>query len=263
MSLGIVIKSPEGIVLAAESRVTLTVNGQNGQPSHMVNFDNATKLFSFKAPHNHIGVVTYGQAAIGQRTAHSFVPEFESTLPDERLTVADMAQRISDFYMEQWNAVMPQNYVGPNMTFIVAGFNEQEPYGRVFLIDLPQRVQPIEQQAAISDFGITWGGQREIVDRLIQGFDVRVIPIISQTLNLNPAQQQQLNNLLVLNLQLPIPLNVMALQDCINLAKLFIRTTIEAQELTIGVRGCGGPIEIAVIKRQEELKYIKHKSVTA
>ena len=98
---------------------------------------------------------------------------------------------------------------------------------------------------------------------MIQGFDVRVIPIISQTLNLNPAQQQQLNNLLVRNLQLPIPLNVMALQDCINLAKLFIRTTIEAQELTIGVRGCGGPIEIAVIKRQEELKYIKHKSVTA
>ena len=97
MSLGIVIKSPEGIVLAAESRVTLTVNGQNGQPSHMVNFDNATKLFSFKAPHNHIGVVTYGQAAIGQRTAHSFVPEFESTLPEERLTVAEMAQRISDF----------------------------------------------------------------------------------------------------------------------------------------------------------------------
>ena len=76
--------------------------------------------------------MTYGQAAIGQRTAHSFVPEFESTLPDERLTVAEMAQRISDFYMEQWNAVMPQNYVGPNMTFIVAGFNEQEPYGRVF-----------------------------------------------------------------------------------------------------------------------------------
>ena len=48
MSLGIVIKSPEGIVLAAESRVTLTVNGQNGQPSHMVNFDNATKLSHLK-----------------------------------------------------------------------------------------------------------------------------------------------------------------------------------------------------------------------
>jgi hypothetical protein len=79
MSLGIVIKSPEGIVLAAESRVTLTINGAQGQPSHFVNYDNATKLFSFCSPHNHVGVVTYGLAAIGQRTAHSFVPEFEST----------------------------------------------------------------------------------------------------------------------------------------------------------------------------------------
>ena len=263
MSLGIVIKSPEGIVLAAESRVTLTVNGPDGKPSHMVNFDNATKLFSFKAPHNHIGVVTYGQAAIGQRTAHSFVPEFESTLPDERQTVAEMAQRISDFYMEQWTASMPADYKGPNMTFIVAGFNEQEPYGRVFLLDLPNRTDPIEQQAAISDFGITWGGQREIVDRLIQGFDQRVVQIVTQSLNLSPQQQRELSTLLTKNLQLPIPLNVMALQDCINLAKLFIRTTIETQELTIGVRGCGGPVEVAIIKRQEELKYIKHKSVTA
>lgn len=263
MSLGIVIKSPEGIVLAAESRVTLTVNGIDGQPSHMVNFDNATKLFSFKSPHNNIGVVTYGQAAIGQRTAHSFVPEFESTLPQERLSVAEMANRIRDFYMEQWNSVMPVDYIGPNMTFIVAGFNEGEPYGRVFLLDLPNQPNPLEQQTAISDFGITWGGQREIVDRLIQGYDQRVIPIIAQSLNLNQQQQQQLHNLLVQNLQLPIPLNVMALQDCINLAKLFIQTTIETQELTIGVRGCGGPIEIAVIKRQEELKFIKHKSILA
>jgi 20S proteasome alpha/beta subunit len=263
MSLGIVIKSPEGIVLAAESRVTLTVNGQNGQPSHMVNFDNATKLFSFKSPHNHIGVVTYGQAAIGQRTAHSFVPEFESSLPNERLSVADMAQQISEFYMEQWNEIMSADYQGPNMTFIVAGFNEGEPYGRVFLLDLPRKIDPVEQQAAISDFGITWGGQREIVDRLIQGYDHRVIPIISQSLNLNPQQQQQLEALLIQNLQLPIPLNVMALQDCINLAKLFLRTTIETQELTIGVRGCGGPIEVAVIKRQEELTFIRHKSINA
>jgi 20S proteasome alpha/beta subunit len=261
MSLGIVIKSPEGIVLAAESRVTLTVKSE--QSSHMVNFDNATKLFSFKSPHDHIGVVTYGQAAIGQRTAHSFVPEFESSLSNERLSVANMAQRISKFYMEQWNAVMPADYQGPNMTFIVAGFNEGEPYGRVFLIDLPRGVEPLEQHAAISDFGITWGGQREIVDRLIQGYDQRLISIIFQSLNVDEEQQQQLRTLLTQKLQLQIPLNVMALQDCINLAKLFLRTTIETQELTVGVRGCGGPIEIAVIKRQEELEFIKHKSIKA
>jgi hypothetical protein len=261
MSLGIVIKSPEGIVLAAESRVTLTINGAQGQPSHFVNYDNATKLFSFCSPHNHVGVVTYGLAAIGQRTAHSFVPEFESTLPAERLNVFNLAQRISQFYMDQWRLVMPANYNGPNMTFLVAGFNEGEPYGRVYTMDLPRNTEPTEQQANINEFGISWGGQREIVDRLMQGFDERLIPLIAREFSFNPEQQQHLKTILIQNLQLPLPLNVMALQDCVNLALLFLRTTIEAQELTVGVRGCGGPIELAIIKRQEAFTYIKHKSI--
>ena len=76
MSLGVGIKGPEGIVLAADSRVTLEASRPGG-PVIPVNYDNATKLLSFSKPHNHVGVVTYGAAVIGQRTAHSFVPEFE------------------------------------------------------------------------------------------------------------------------------------------------------------------------------------------
>jgi hypothetical protein len=47
MSLGIVVIAPEGMVLAAESRVTLSaqINDQNIQ----ANFDNATKLLSFSS----------------------------------------------------------------------------------------------------------------------------------------------------------------------------------------------------------------------
>jgi hypothetical protein len=101
MSLGIAIRAPEGIVLAAESRVTLTAELPEAPPIH-VNFDNATKLLSFSPPNNAVGVVTYGQAAIGLRTAHSFVPEFEATLPDERLPVAAFGERLRDFFSEQW-----------------------------------------------------------------------------------------------------------------------------------------------------------------
>lgn len=79
MSLGIVIKGPEGLVLASESRITLTADdGKNKIP---VNFDNAKKVLSFSNPNCAVGVVTYGLAAIGLRAAHSFIPEFESKLP--------------------------------------------------------------------------------------------------------------------------------------------------------------------------------------
>ena len=75
MSLGVVIKGTEGLVLAADSRVTLEAQ-RLGRASFPVNFDNASKLLSFSKPHNFVGAVTYGLAVIGKRTAHSFIPEF-------------------------------------------------------------------------------------------------------------------------------------------------------------------------------------------
>ena len=46
MSLGIAFKGPEGIVLAADSRVTLTIveKGKNKDVQRFSTFDNATKL---------------------------------------------------------------------------------------------------------------------------------------------------------------------------------------------------------------------------
>ena len=50
MSLVVAVKGTEGLVLASDSRVTLT--SQAGLPS---TFDNATKLLSLGQPHNWVG----------------------------------------------------------------------------------------------------------------------------------------------------------------------------------------------------------------
>jgi len=259
MSLGIVIKGPEGLVLAAESRVTLDAPAGKGQ-SIQVHYDNATKLISFSNPHNTVGVVTYGLAAVGLRTVHSFVPEFEASLGNGRLLIRDFAQRLSDFMMQQWQNTMPPDYNGPNITFVVGGFNENEPYGRVLLFDIPRKAAPAEQQANAGEFGITWGGQREFVDRLIQGYDYRVVEIARKTLNLQPDQIKQL--LQAMNgMQMPLPMAAMPLQDCVDLAIFFIRTTIIAQRLTVGIRGCGGPIDVATITRRDGFRFVQRKEI--
>ena len=192
MSLGIVIKAPEGLVLAAESRLTLTAQAPDAPPLH-VNFDNATKLLSFVKPNTSVGVVTYGQAAIGLRTAQSFIPEFEAKLAEDarRLPILEFAQKFSEFYLQQWNAAMPANYSGPNMTFIVAGFDEGEPYGKVFIIEIPRIPNPVAQQAGVGEFGITWGGQREIVEHNISGFRFKTV-----------TQLQEYTKTLVSNIEL-------------------------------------------------------------
>lgn len=257
MSLGIVIKSPEGIVLAAESRVTLTTTQPDGQQQH-TNFDNATKLLSFNEPNGAVGAVTFGQAAIGIRTVSSFLPEFEAHLPGHRLGVDEFAKTLSDFFLAQWASTMPANYQGPNISFVVGGFDDGQPYGKVFSFDIPGSANPVEQSAG--DFGITWGGQREIVDRLIQGFDTRMMGILQAHLNLDPAAVAGLRQVLQ-PLQLPMPLQFMALQDDVDLALFFIETTIAAQRLTLGLRGCGGPIDVATITRRGGFAFIQQKQV--
>lgn len=256
MSLGIVVRGPEGLVLAAESRITLTAQAPGKPPIH-VNYDNAKKLLSFNTPHNYIGIVTYGLGAIGLRSAASYIPEFEANLPDDRITIKEFAEKLSEFFISQWENEMPNNYKGPPMVFVVAGFNEKEPYGRVYSIDIPSKPEPFEREG----FGMSWGGQRDIVDRLINGYDVKLPDILKQTLGLNQEEINNVKNSLV-PLHMQIPYNALPLQDCVDLAIFFIRTTISAQKLTIGIRGCGGPIDVAIITRREGFKFIQKKDIT-
>lgn len=258
MSLGVVIKGTEGIVLAAESRVTLTLTMPNGQ-SHNTNFDNATKLLSFGKPNLSVGAVTYGNAAIGLRTAASFVSEFEATLPENELTIDEFTNKLSAFFKAQWDKDMPDDYKGQPMVFIVAGYEDNEAYGRVFSFELPKRPNPVEINPG-QQFGISWGGQREIVDRILQGFDSDLIKIIKENNTLTEQQKKDIMDKLS-RLQISIPYQFLPLQDCVNLAIFVIRTTIEAQQLSTGLRGCGGFIDVATITKNGKLEFVQRKRI--
>jgi 20S proteasome alpha/beta subunit len=270
MSLGIVVKGSEGLVLAADSRVILTAQmpQANGAILHLpVNFDNATKLLTFAAPNNFIGAVTYGDAVIdGQasdlRTANSLIPEFEVALQKEnkRLSVEIFSQRLSDFFLKQWQARISPNHQSAGMVFVVGGFDEGEAYGTVFEFNIPNAPKPI--QASTKDFGITMGGQHELASRMIMGFDEKIVSIAAKALRLSINQVDTLKKALN-QLQMQIPFPVLPLQDCIDLAVFLIKTTTTAQNLSIGVRGVGGAIDVAVITQRDGLKIIKEKKLVA
>src|SRR5659263_107699 len=256
MSLGINVRGPEGLVFATESRVSLNWQHPNGSVLAL-SFDSANKLLTFKEPHNLVAAVTYGLAGIGPRTAYSFVPEIEADLPSQRIPTQDFAQRLSDFFMRQWKTIPElKNYTGSPMTFIVGGFNEKEPYGRVYEMHIPSKPEPIE----LSQFGITWGGQADLVHRLIKGYDANLQQILSQRLPLTEEQVKALPAI-IQPLEIIFPLQAMALQDYVDAAILLVRTTIEVQRLTVTIRGCGGPIDAATITRRDGLKYVQQKEV--
>jgi hypothetical protein len=273
MSLGVAFKGPEGIVLAADSRVTLTseedVKGKIVLLPSM--FDNATKLLRMKGQ-DFVGVVTYGLGGIGQeepRTAHSFLPEFEAELAqtqakeDEkknRLSVEDFARKLSDFFLRQWKDKMPEDYAGPDMVFLVGGFDKGAAYGSVYKIEIPSNPEPTEQSVGAS-FGVTWGGQLTHATRLIKGFDPRVPSAVQDYLKLSNEQTEKLQQYLEERFSSRIPYPFLPLQDCVDFSIFLIRTTMEFQNWTIGVRGVGGAIDVATITRTDGFQPIQYKKI--
>jgi 20S proteasome alpha/beta subunit len=70
MSLLVGAKAPNGIVLAADSRLTVT-SGQ--EPTY---FDRAEKVWVLMPPNQHVAIGFYGKAAISLRNAASLIEEF-------------------------------------------------------------------------------------------------------------------------------------------------------------------------------------------
>ena len=263
MSLGVVVLGPEGVVLASDSRLSLTAQRKDAAPLP-VDFDNATKLLSFSAKdqHRHVGAVTYGAAVIGLRSAHSLMPEFEVELDQEpRLSVEQYAQKLSTFFLKRWKNTVPEDYQGPPMTFIVGGYDEDAPYGKVFLLDIPYNPAPVEQNPAETEFGMTWGGQLEVASRVIHGYDPQLPRILQEEFGMQPNDIEQMLRVFKKQLGFSVPYEVLPLQDCIDLATFMIRTTMDAQSLAVTRRGVGGPIDVAVITRTKPLEYIQKKSL--
>lgn len=160
MSLAIAFKGPEGIVLAADSRVTLTSKNQVTNEIIQATYDGASKLLRVPGQ-DYVGAVVCGVAALGDastRTIHSYLPELEESLKGEdRLSVEEFATRLGAFFNDQWQQTMPAKMRGDVM-FFVGGYNDGEPYGRVYEVKVPNKLVPIEQNPGTDKFGLSFGG---------------------------------------------------------------------------------------------------------
>jgi hypothetical protein len=266
VSLGIMIKGSEGMVLAADSRVTLLTQfapphppGTPTPPTMLLpaTFDNATKVLTAKGQ-DHVGAVTFGVGALipvtGPRTMHSFMPEFEKELETAqtgRLSVKEFAEKLSAFFLARWNQHVNRSPLpGEEINFLVGGYDEGAAYGRGFSFAIPNRPTPDEQNGGPGKFGITWGGQNDVASRLLNGYDVALFEFMQSAMNIPQPQIMQLKPQLDARLQAGIPYQFLPLQDCVDLATFLIKSTIEFQKFRTTVRGVGGHVDVATITRE-------------
>jgi hypothetical protein len=209
---------------------------------------------------DYVAAVTYGQGALGQvepRTAHSFLPEFESELMGEaRLSVRDFATQLGVFFKQQWDAASMPAGADP-MVFLVGGFDAGAIYGSVFELSVPNSITPAEKPP----FGVVWGGQIETASRLLNGYDHTMFGRVKAALSLDDAAATNLEATIGPQLAMSIPYQFLPLQDCVDLAILLVSTTARLQNFYVGIRGVGGAIDVATITRTEGFTAIQEKQI--
>ncbi len=256
MSLGIVIKGPEGMVLASDTRVSLTRQLPNGVNTY--NFDNASKMLLAEGEGGRMAAVTQGSATIGGRTIHSLLPEFQDQIVANARTVSTLAQEMSVFFTNRWD----QSGGGQGtVNFIVGGVDRGDPYGEIYRFRVPAApdVFPILEHA--NDFGMSWGGQTEVVNRLMLGMAPGVRSSVRDNLSPDIADPDQFMRDISFQNELSVPWSSLPLQDSVDLAIFLIRTTIVAQSLSIGERGVGGTIEVITITPTGGAQWVQKREI--
>ncbi len=228
MSLSIIVWTPTGIVMAADSRTTITYSREDkfGSKSSTMDYlsDSTYKLVLLeKTP---VGISTYGTSHPGGLPVDAHLRAFE----EETVTPEDRAPDVT----EKLRAYFHERFPGLPLFFFVAGYREEEkvsvPY--IFNIgvekDAVSRVN-VQQDGKLWPGGVSRGGATDVINRLI------------------------------LPDRLP-EFGLMPLQDAIDYAIFMIEVTNKVMRFEPGLEVVGGPIDVLVITPREA-RFIQRKEL--
>src|SRR5438094_10580956 len=121
MTIVIGAASPDGIVLAADSRTTY-VDGDR----HRIATDSAEKVFEL---FERFGVATYGWAFLGDQTIKGVMDEFVAAHPElGEQDLGACAEALGDFFSDRFMAAYPdyepEQDAGWPLGFVVAGYDD-------------------------------------------------------------------------------------------------------------------------------------------
>ena len=268
MSLCIAVVTPEGIIVAGESRQTQTIAGINRTSS-----DSALKVFELTKS---VVAATAGwaflqpQGSTVQKNISGVVEDFKTTIP-EGSSVKEIATLLWQYFntaYQQHIAQLPSSALEAGVTainFMVAGYGSPASEGQLYGIDIPSTEAP--STPVRSTNGVTgpwWIGQVDVLSRVLKGYDYRANDFaFFQAALQNPSDKALINGL-----EFSIFSNTMTLQDAIDFAVEMIRVTITVQRFTAGimsnlgsVAGVGGPIDIVVLRPGRELLWVARKQL--
>lgn len=233
MSLVVAVYVPEGIVMASDSRQSVTVEGQAPEGRSFkvetVNSDSITKTFLLEQ--HQVGISNFGQDLLGGVPIASRIKAFM----EEDLRPDDDVETVPKKLVAYFRASFPEADVG----FHVAGYKKQGRVSVPHFYSCHVSRNAMERRNAKPDgsvsYGAAWSGQTDILTSIL-------IPVTAKD-----AQGADK----VIRSPAPIVWDAMALQDAIDFSIYAIRTTIDTMRFQARPKTVGGPIEVLVLTPDE------------
>jgi len=280
MSLAINTTTPEGIVLAADSRQSY----RNQKGVSRIGSDSASKLFLIN---NRIGVAVTGLAFLQEngipKNISKFIEQFKREVEVEKLSVKEVADKlhflfdkklnwqeqldklpdqIKDNFTKQGFEVIEVKKEQYNVKFkikdkagnikdgvggidglvlFVAGYNSDGSH-EVYNVYIPGEIMKRrDSNQKGMEYGANWIGQTDVVSRIIKGWDPRIFNATFVNEAIQQKSQGEIEKQLN-SLEYAINWGAMPLQDAIDFTVLAIQTTSAIQRFSDGIQADPGDI---------------------
>jgi len=267
-TINVVVSTYDGIVVAADSRVTLT-SAEN------------TRILSeygekVKQIGSHVAVVFSGTAYLYDteadlRNIGSIVDQYKATNligDSDHIDPKSVAEGLDSLFMDVYNRHQEQNLRG-ELQVMICGYDTSGER-RIYELFYPKKRESSTEDRDFDIYGVldstfTSGipgalvrGQSDTWVRLIKGYDPKLghhdwfrevqkgVPdSLDSTVTDTILTREKLN---LNDFRYDIHYELMTLQDAIDYAVFIVRATIEAQRFNQGsIQGVGGAIDIAVV----------------
>ncbi|MGZ4159742.1 MAG: hypothetical protein ACXVNF_02930 [Neobacillus sp.] len=278
MSLVINTTTPEGIVLAADSRQSY----RNMKGMARIGSDNAIKLFQIN---QRIGVGITGLAFLPeegvQKNVSQFIEEFRRGSKVKNMEVRDVAKKLQHLFnhkyqwkeqldqlmvtiqndlsskdctvlkMENEDSVLRFSFRTPHGTLengiarldpielLVAGYNPDGSH-QVYSCTIPGLLQNLrDSHQPDKQYGSSWIGQGDVAARIVLGFDSRIHDLEFVKKAIRARNDVEILNQLQ-GLEYAIQWGTMTLQDAVDFCTLMIQTTSAIQRFSDGINADPG-----------------------
>lgn len=278
MSLAINTTTPEGIVLAADSRQSY----RNRKGVSRIGSDAATKLFLIN---NRIGVAVTGLAFLQEngipKNISKFIEQFKREVDVENLSVKEVADKmhfifdkklnwqeqleklpdqVKDNFKRQGLEIIEINKEQYSLKFkfkdqrgnikdgmagidglviFVAGYNTDGSH-EVYNVYVPgEIIKRRDSNQKGKEYGANWIGQTDVVSRIVKGWDPRILNAPFVNEAVKQKSHPEIEKQLN-GLEYAINWGAMTLQDAVDFTILVIQTTSAMQRFSDGIQADPG-----------------------